>query len=144
VKGNSVFFKENNVNREILFKKLSWKVLYTFCWRGVQKVSFIKWRFGGGLDKSFFRNFDVGPIFSLYRHKFSNCCSSNSLCFYRFFSSSWFLLKDKFDNKSGKFKNVFSLICSSDNLQKGWYEIKSNPGNLNCASLGLLFCCIVS
>lgn len=129
VKSSSIFFEESNVNKGILFKKLGWKIsLFLLFVRHIRSLIFL---LNGasrvGLIRVSCRNLDVSPVFSLYR---SNKRSNRLLYSRRCFSFASFPLKDTYDEKSRKFKNIFPLISSVENLQQAWFEIKSKPGNL--------------
>ena len=128
VKGSSIFSEESSVNRGILYKRLGWKNSLFLLLARRTRSSILKWRFGGGPDKSFYGNLDVRSVFSLYRF---NKCSNRVTYSRRCFSSIPSLLKDKYNEKSRKFKNIFPLINSVENLQQAWFEIKSKSGNLS-------------
>ena len=132
VKSGSISFEESIVNRGILFKKLDWKIsvflLLVRRTRGLIQLFFsLNDASGMGLRTVSFRNLGINPVFSLYR--FSK--RSNRVSYFRrCFSSASFSLKAKYDKKSRKFKNIFPLIWSVENLQQAWFEIKSKQGNM--------------
>lgn len=40
------------------------------------------------------------------------------------------ILNSKFNKKTRAFENIFPLICSKENLEQAWYEIKNKQSNL--------------
>ena len=70
---SSVFSMESSVNRSILFKKLSRKIVIFLLFGKRLRSSIVKWFFEGDLDNCFYGNLDVRSVFSLYRfNKHSN------------------------------------------------------------------------
>lgn len=115
-----------NTDESISSNKLIWEELLLFVCKSHKKFYF-KWNFGDEFDKKFNKILDVSSVFSFYKFK----KTITWMCiFCRFFSSVSYKLKLKFNKKTQKFENIFSLVSSVKNLQKAWYEIKSKSKNL--------------
>lgn len=99
----------------------------------LDREAYKKWRiyvlrFEGVFEKnrSQTKRSEMSTIFSPrynIRHKERNK-------YHRYFSSTPYELKVKFNEKTGKFENIFPLIYSQENLEDAWHEIKGKQGNM--------------
>lgn len=116
-----------SVKNNIFFNQLVRKEsLFPFVGKLHKKFRFSRF-FEDEFDKGFYGNLNVNSVSSLYR--FNNRVR-HKLVSQRYFSLNSHVLKLKFNKKTQKFENIFSLISSVENLQEVWHEIKSKSENL--------------
>lgn len=126
-----------NADIGILSDKLDWKKSLPYTCESRKKLYSSEYRFVGGLDKRFTRISDVSLVLIFNNNLTYNGHSKPILTTYRFFSSVPDKLKENFNKKTRKFENLFPIICSVENLQEAWYEIKSKPGNMTPGGDGI-------
>lgn len=121
---NPLFSWGSSKDKNILLKKLNWKVICISCRTGGWKTLFYKLRFKVS-KKKICKNLKIKSYFCL--HGLDN--DKIWINFQRRKFSSVFLLKKKIDKRSGKFKNILPIISSVNNIYEAWYEIKSFSDN---------------
>lgn len=114
----------------MLSDKLSWKKSLPYTCESRKKLYSSGYRFRGGLDMKFYGISDVSPVLIFGKNKQYNNHTKFIFMTYRSFSSVPEKLKENFNKKTRKFENLFPIICSVENLQEAWYEIKSKPGKV--------------
>ena len=121
-----------NDNKKILFNKLDWRKLLFYVCESCKKLRFFRCCFMGEFYKRFQRILNVNFVLIFYlitTKKYNNYIKP--MCIHsRFFSSVLDQLKDKFNKKSRKFESLFPIICSIENIQEAWYDIKSKSGSM--------------
>lgn len=115
----------------MLFNEVNWKESLPFACESRKGLYFSRNCPGVRLDIKFYGISHVSfvLIFNLNNLMYNNytkrLLSTNR---YLYLVSSQ--LKKNFNKKSGKFENIFPIICSIKNLRESWYNIKSKPGNV--------------
>ena len=107
----------------MLSNKLSWKKSLPYSFELWKKVYLLWYYFKGGFDIRV-------PYKFLYMNPALVFNNTLSYKISRCFSSISNKLKENFNRKTYKFKNLFSIICSIENLQEAWFEIKSKRNNI--------------
>ena len=125
-----------NVDIGMVSNEVSWKKPLPFVCESCKGLYLSRYRLGGGLDMKFSRISDVSPvlIFNLNNSFKYNNYTKRLLFTNRYFSSVPSQLKKNFNKKSRKFENILAITCSIENLQKAWYEIKSEASNMTAGS----------
>jgi retron-type reverse transcriptase len=121
----------------MLADKLNWKKSLPYTFESRKKLYLSRYRFGDGFDMRVSELSDVNPVLIFNNNLMYNAHSKPIFITHRCFSSVPHKLKENFDKKTRKFENLFPIICSVENLQEAWFEIKSKPGNMTPGGDGI-------